>query len=109
MGASTGVERAIIKRTRKARKTAGLKVAAISAALGISPSAYRRFETDEVLPGDLIFTFCEITRCSPQYLATGLSVSRTTPAIVLAPPNRCGAPCAFGPFWCRASCELAKN
>ncbi len=58
-------------RVRAARKTAGMSSRAVSDALGITRSRYRTYERDELLPLNLVATFCATVRCSPLYLLTG--------------------------------------
>lgn len=102
--------RDFIDRTRIARKTAGISAKAAAAAIGVTLDEYRQFETRAELPARHVMAFCALTRISPMYLLTGErhAVSKTSQMLtaggIVAPQNRCGAPCPLNPHWCRGEC-----
>jgi len=99
-----------IERTKIARKASGMKAKAIAAALGMNVAEYRVYETSIPLPSSLIDGFCVLTRISPDYLLYGhrADVGQHSGAQsfkgIVAPLNRCGAPCPYGPCWCHMQC-----
>jgi len=99
-----------IERTKIARKAAGIKAKAMAAALGMCVAEYRMYETKLPLPASLVDGFCVLARVSPEYLIYGhraaigpISAMKSFNDI-LAPRNRCGAPCPYGPEWCHLQC-----
>jgi hypothetical protein len=76
---------------------------------------YRRFETNVPLPENLLTRFCVLARCSPAFVTQGVGIIASgvpevaTNGNLAAPTNRCGAPCIYGHYWCRADCPLIPS
>jgi len=85
-------------------------------ALGLPGAAYRKLERDSPLPIHLLARFCVLARCSPEFIRHGAGEIAHKPVPLtmeddglIAPQNRCGAPCVYGHFWCRQGCEHARK
>lgn len=61
----------IIQRTKDAREESGLSQSQLAQMLGVSVSAYQKYEQRSPLPHELIQQFCVIVQKDPAWLLTG--------------------------------------
>ncbi len=79
---------AILTRTKERREAAGLSLAGIAQRLTeachrpISADTYRKWETESLIPHDVILPFCDITRTHPFELLASVPFQKTGHAVL---------------------------